>query len=829
MLPNMTIGIAPAHYLSPLLAPRSVAVIGASGRADSLGRVVYENLLGGAFEGELFAVNPNHATVLNRPAYASLAAIGKRVDLAVICAPPRTIPAILDGGRGRLRAAVVLSGVPTASAEVERRWLQQISQRARAAGVRVLGPQTFGVIRTSLGLNATYSAVTALPGRLSLITQSGAIAMSLLDFARSAGIGFASVAALGSGTDVDTSELLEFALADPETDGILLYLETVSDARRFMSALRAAARAKPVVVLKAGRGQAAAPGTPSADRVFDAALRRAGTVRVETYTQLFAATRVLAGTRAPRGNRLAILTNGRGPGLLAADRAVGAGIALASLTRETKAALARLLPEGSRLENPVDLRGEAPPDRFAAALRVVLADANVDAGVVLHVATPAAPPTDTARAVSTAAKDSSKPLFAAWLGAVNRPEAAHALEAGGLANFFTPENAVIAFSFMVAYRRNQQLLLEAPPPQAEVAPPDMAAAERIHRRARASGTELLPPREARALVQAFGVALTGRSSRRGAQRQHAASVDVGVYRDSVFGPVITLRAAHATGSPEVMLPPLNRKLAIDLIAGACAPLSAAERDPLVSLLLAVSTLVCVLPWVIEIDLLEAVVTGGGAKPARARVLIDPRRSGAVHGYRHMAIHPYPAELETTLKLKSGRILRVRPIRPEDAVAERAFVAGLSEESKYRRFMHHLHDLTPQMLARFTQVDYDRELALIALQGKRPEKIVAVARYIANPDAESAEFAIVVADALHGQGLGRALMRLLIACARRRGFRRLVGSVLATNAPMLAMIGGLGFVSKSDPNDREQMISTLELDGGRKTQEAKKTGPDDPAP
>jgi len=819
----MTLGIAPAHYLSPLLAPRSVAVIGASGRADSLGRIVYENLLGGAFKGELYAVNPNHARVLGRPAFASLAAIGRNVDLAVICAPPRTIPAILDGGRGRLRAAAILSGVPERSADAERRWLHQVANRARAAGVRLLGPQTFGVMRTSLGLNATYSGVDALPGRLSLISQSGAIAMALLDFARTSGIGFASVVAIGSGTDVDSSELLEFGLADPETDGILLYLETVRDARRFMSALRAAARAKPVIVLKAGRGGTFERPDFSSDRVFDAALRRAGTVRVETYTQLFAATRVLAGGRVPRGNRLAILTNGRGPGLLAADRAVGAGVALATLTRETKAAIARLLPAGSRLENPVDLRGEAPPDRYAAVLPILLADPNVDAGVILHVATPAAPPTDAARAVSGAARNAEKPLFAAWLGAVNRPEAAHALEAGGLANFFTPENAVVAFSFMVAYRRNQQLLLEVPPPQAEVSPPDLAAVERIHARARSSRIELLPPREVRALLKAFGIGLASSGAARRSPRHHLATVEVAVYRDAVFGPVIALVASHSTASPEVMLPPLNRKLAMDLIAGACGPLGAVERDAFVSLLLAVSTLACVLPWVIEVDLSDAVVTGGQARPARARVLIDPRRSAAGHDYRHMAIHPYPAELETTLTLKSGRSMRVRPIRPEDAVAERAFVAGLSDETRYRRFMHHLHELTPQMLARFTQVDYDRELALVALEGKRPEKIVAVARYVANPDAESAEFAIVVADALQGHGLGRALMRLLIACARRRGFRRLVGGVLATNAPMLAMIGGLGFVSTPDPSDREQMISTLELDGSRKTIETKTNG------
>jgi acetyltransferase len=585
----------------------------------------------------------------------------------------------------------------------------------------------------------------------------------------------------------------------------------VGDARRFISALRAAARTKPVVVLKAGRGtEVPRSGAPSADRVFDAALRRAGTVRVHDYIQLFAAARALAAGRLPRGNRLAILTNGRGPGLLAADRAVGAGVALASFAKETETALSRLLPAGSRLENPVDLRGEAAPERFASAVRIVLADGNVDAGLVMHVATPAAPPTDAARAVAAAVKDAAKPVLAAWLGAVDRPEAAAALEAGGLANFYTPETAVDAFSFVVAYRRSQQWLLEVPPPQGEVAIPDIAAAERILARARERADGVLPAREARSLLAAFGIASAPAATRRQSRRT-LSLVAVGVHRDSVFGPVITLRSAHAADAPEVTLPPLSRNLAADLVATVCGPLHGAERDGLVTLLLGVSTLVCMLPWLIELEI--TVAAGGKARAGQVRIVIALERSAAAHGYRHMAIHPYPVELETTLAIKDGRRLRVRPIRPEDAEAERAFVAGLSDETKYRRFMHHLHELTPQMLARFTQVDYDRELALIALDGKaRAQKIVAVARYVANPDAESAEFAIVIADALQGCGLGSGLMRLLIGCARRRGFQRLVGNVLATNAPMLKMVQGLGFEARPDPDDREQVIVALDLTG-----------------
>src|SRR5215470_4394021 len=230
----MGFALAPSHYLEPLLAPRSIALIGASQRPNSLGRVVYENLLGGGFKGELFAVNPHHATVLGRPAHASLAAIGRSVDLGIVCSPPATIAGILAEARERLRAVAILSRAPDGSRGQQRQWARELRASARAAGVRVLGPQTFGIMRTSLGLNATYGAVTALPGRLTLISQSGAIAAALLDFARTAGIGFASIVSVGSGSDVDTSELLDFALNDAQTEGILLYLETVGDARRFM-------------------------------------------------------------------------------------------------------------------------------------------------------------------------------------------------------------------------------------------------------------------------------------------------------------------------------------------------------------------------------------------------------------------------------------------------------------------------------------------------------------------------------------------------------------------------------------------------------------------
>jgi len=868
--------IAPGHYLRPLLAPKSVALVGASAKPGSLGRIVYENLLAGGFQGDLFAVNPNHATILDRPAFASLTALGRPVDLAVICAPPDAVPAILDEMRERARGAVILSGAPTAKPADFHRWRREIAARAGASRVRIIGPASFGVIRTSLGLNASYSAVAAVPGRLSLISQSGAVCGALLDFARTAGMGFASVVALGGTADVDFGEVLEFALADPETDGIVLYIETLRDARSFLSALRAAARTKPVIVLKAGRHPAGIDARDvGADRVFEAALKRAGTVRVHTYAQLFASARILASGRIPRRNRLAIVTNGRGPGLLAVDRAAETGVVLADLSTATRDALHALLPPEADPGNPVDVRGEATPSRFGAAVHAVLADPGVDAVLALHVPVPAAPPVATAEAVAAAARTADKPVLAAWLGVIDQPEARVALDAGGIANFFTPEIAIDAFASVAAYRRNQEWLLEVPPPLPALSAPDLAAAERVRAQASAAERYRLTDTESGALLAAFGipaapvgVASTIAAARGFARRvgypvvlerdgDHAALrtglrdgrmlerawADLGtdksgrsrggrrgfivrkqlefalarearivVRTDPLFGPVIAYGATSALASElALMLPPLNRRLAIDLIAGAHVAGASPEVQPLVALLLELSALLCALPWVVEMELDPVVVSPVAAVVARASIGVDPSRVRLADGYRHMAIHPYPVELETSVRLPSGAVLKLRPIRPEDADLERAFVASMSEQSRYRRFMQHLPALTPQMLARFTQVDYDRELALIALDGAAPaEAIVAVARYVANPDRESAEFAIAVADAWHGRGLGRAMMRALIACAKRRGFRRLLGIVLASNEPMLALSRQLGFVAQRDRDDPDQIIVTLEL-------------------
>jgi acetyltransferase len=885
------------HYLRPLLMPTSVALVGASGRPGSIGRVVIENLLDGTFAGDLHFVNPSHRRVLGRRCHASLHAIGKPVELALIVVPCAAVPGVLDdGARAGVKAAVLLSAPPTDAAEA-RVWERDLIATAKKRRIRLLGPHAFGVIRTDIGFNATMGAAIAHPGRLALIAQSGAVCTAMLNFATPLGIGFSTVVALGGAYDVDFGELLDALLRDPGTDAILLYVETIRDARGFLSALRAAARVKPVVVLRAGRSKergVVEPGAPQPDAVFSAAMKRSGTVRVMTYTQLFSAARILAMGRIPGNDHIAIVTNGHGPGTLAADSAADCGVELAVLAPETEDALAAVLPAQLPRTNPVNVRGDASPERFAVAVAATLADPNVGAVLALHVQRPLSDATDAARAVAAVARGATKPVLGAWLGQIERHEVRNALEAGGIPNFYTPENAVEAFSFVAAYRRNQAWLLEVPSPQPEPLPLDTAMLERIRGEAAAADRTVLTELQTQQLLVAFGlpvlpaeaadtlpealaiarrigypvtlkfdavglshssplpVARTnlrdGRMLTRaygemqdGALRAFAPDdvhagvivrkdrrlpdshdVAIGMHTDAVFGPVITFgnsnAAAHAENDRAVLLPPLNHWLALEAIRGtrAAAELRAGREaaptfEPLVRVLLQVSSLVCALPWVRTLTLDPVRVAESGTLIAGARVVVDAKRKFAATGYRHMAIHPYPIEMVADVALRDGTKLHVRPIRPEDAELERAFVNGLSEQTRYFRFFYRLHELTPAMLARFTQVDYDREVALVAINDSGGTPVfVGVARYIANPDQESAEFAVVVADAWQGRGVARTLMERLIDCAKVRGLSRLEGAVLRGNANMRHFTEAIGFVTHDDPHEPEQVTVVLDL-------------------
>jgi acetyltransferase len=882
------------HTLQPLLAPTTVALVGASERAGSLGDIVYRNLaagLGGKRLARLYAVNPKHRRIHGAEAFAGLKRLPEPVDLAVIATPARTVPGILaEAGEAGIRAAVVLtSGFGEAGAE-GRALQEKALAAAKRGGVRVLGPNCLGLMRTDTGLNATFARTPALPGRLALVSQSGAICGAILDWAASAELGFSSVVSLGAAVDIDFGEVLDYLVADESTEAILLYVEGIRDARRYVSALRAAARVKPVVALKVGRyasGSKAASSHTGAlvgsDAVFDAALRRAGTVRVKTYTQLFAAARMLAAFaprgRFPEGDRLAVVTNGGGPGVIAADSAAENGIALAALSAQTIALLdAKMPPQWSR-GNPLDIIGDAPAQRFREASAGALADPGVDAVLAMYSPVAVTSPEDAARAVGEGARGSRKPVLAAWLGVVGPSEGGRVLESHGIPNFYTPENAVEAFSFLSQYRRNQAQLYEVPAVSSLSAAPGAdpgPAARTILEGALKEKRTLLTEAEAKALLAAFGLPvprtvvarsrdeaialareigfpavlkihspdITHKSDaggvrlnlqnedmvasaydemmrnvaslRPGARIEgaavqpmlrfaHAREVLVGVATDPAFGPVISFGAGgvsvEAVKDTAVALPPLNHALARELmqrtrvhrLLAGYRDVPSADLDALCGILCGVSRMVCALPWLKEMDLNPVLAHPGGAIIADARVAIDPARLEAPPRYGHMAIHPYPVELESEAVLRDGTRLAIRPIRPEDAERELRFFDGLSERSRYQRFMQHLPYLPPRMLARFTQLDYDRELALAALAG---DEIVAVGRYAPNADGATAEFALVVADAWQGKGLGRLLLESLKREAKKAGYRALYGAILEANRDMLDLARRLGFTEEA---------------------------------
>ena len=887
------------HYLVPLFEPRSVALVGASENPAKVGGRLLENLLAGGYQGRLYAVNPKHASVRGVPCVASVAQLPAPVDLAVIATPAATVPGVVEEcGRAGVRAAVVITAgfreAGAAGAELER----ELLAAARRHGMRLLGPNCVGLMRTPLGLNATFARGQALGGGLALLSQSGAVCTAMLDWATPMGVGFSSVISLGGSSDLDFGEVIDYLASDHQTGQILIYAEGVRDGRRLVSSLRAAARVKPVIVMKVGRhpaGSRAAVSHTGAivgrDDVFDAVVRRTGVVRVKTAGELVGAALALSSHVRPGGERLAVITNGGGPGVMAADRATELGVPLATLSEATLLKLQPVLPSNWSHGNPLDLIGDAGPERYAAAVAACLEDPGVDGVVTILTPQAMSDPEATARVVIGAAASSPKPVIGCWMGEASVAGSRDLMRAAGMSVFRLPEMAVEAFAYLAQFYRSQRVLLETPPPLVHHEAPDVARARAIVAAALAEGRAVLGATESKEFLDAFripvvlsrdvatvedavaaaehcgypvvmkirsaqithksdvgGVRLSlanaqavraafaemtanaarlrpdarvdGVSIERMVASPHGRELMVGVTTDEVFGPAITFGAGgiavEVLRDRAVGLPPLNAALVRDMIRGtrvarmldAFRHLPAVDRGALQDVLLRVSEMVCEIPEMVELDVNPVLADERGVLALDARVVLRARPPGEAR-YAHLSIHPYPVDLVATERLADGAALTVRPIRPEDAQLETAFVEALSPESRRLRFQNALRHLSPAMLARFTQIDYDREMALVAID-EAAGREVAVCRYIRLPDGETCEYAIVVADDWQGRGLGRLLMKRLIAIARARGLKVMEGWVLAGNRGMLALCAQLGFEDAPVPEEPAMRQVTLRL-------------------
>lgn len=891
------------HYLTPLFEPKSVAIVGASEREGSVGAVLIRNMLDAGYTGKLFAINPKHEEIFGLRAYKTVEEVPQRLDLAVIATPAATVPAIIEScGRAGVKAAVVISAGFSETGRNGAALERAVIDNARRHKVRLIGPNCLGIMRPGLGLNATFAVGGANPGSVGLISQSGALCTAILDWARPNNVGFSSVISLGASSDVDFGEILDYLVADPKTENIFLYIEGIRHARSFMSALRAAARIKPVLLIKVGRhpegSLAALSHTGSlvgSDDVFEAALRRAGVVRLYNIGQLFAATQALFSHFRPRGNRFAVITNGGGPGVMAADRAADLGIPMAKLSDATLASLNEFLPATWSHGNPVDIIGDADPERYRKTLAACLADDNVDG--VLIILTPQAitNPTEAAKAVIEVARESDKPLVTCWMGEDQVRESRTLFKAARIPTFRTPEPGVEMFYHISAYYRNQKLLMQTPEPLTHATPPHVESARLVIETALTEGRKVLNEMESKALLAAFRIPIastvvarspteamvlaeeiglpvvmkidspqiTHKSDSGGVRlnlnnllsvrsayqeildevkknrpdaaingvaiepmilKPNGRELMVGVLRDEVFGPTITFGEGGTRigvhRDRAVALPPLNHYLAADMIRstrvakllGEFRGMPAVNMETLEQVLLRVSEMVCELPWIREMDINPLIVDEHGAVAVDARIVVGDVPPAAAR-YSHMAIHPYPSHLVTIWQTNDGRNVTIRPIRPEDAEMEQEFVRNLSSESKYFRFMNTLRELTQPMTARLTQIDYDREMAFVATVEENGKDVEAgVCRYATNPDGESCEFAIVVADAWAGKGLAHKLMHMLIDTARTKGLKYMHGDFLASNERMLKFVANLGFILSNSPDDNSIKRGVLALQG-----------------
>jgi acetyltransferase len=877
--------------LQHLFAPASVALIGASDRPGSLGTTLLANLDAGGFRGPIYPVNPKYRQLGARKAYADLAQLPAPADLAVICTPPATVPAIVRQlGELGTRAAVVLTRGLSGARDVYGRSLRQAAlDAANPYLLRLLGPSSAGLLAPGIGLNASVAPSGALPGRIAFVSQSGALMAGVLDWARTRGIGFSHFIALGESADVDLGDVLDYLASDGGTGAILLYVERLRYARKFMSAARAAARSKPTLVLKSGRlpeGPRAAAclsgALASTDAVFDAAIRRAGMLRVFTTEELFAAVQTLAYARPMHGERLAIVSNGAGPGVLAIDALVCGGGTAAELAPATAERLAALLPTPTPRANPVDILGAAPPERYRDALELLLQEPQADAILVVHAPHATVDSLAVAEAIVPVARGVSRNVLSCWLGGESVAAARAAASSAGMPTFDTPEDAVAGFLQIVHYRQNQNLLMQVPTSLADSALHDRSGARALVRAALAAGRYLLSDPETKAILGAYGIALvetrsaadvdeavaaareigypvavkvlspdvahkgdiggvaldldsdqavravTQRMARRlaklrpdarfdgfavqaMARRPHAHELIVGAATDPVFGPVILFGqgglAAEVMGDHAVALPPLNEVLARELVMRTrVARLLAGYRnrppadiEALLAVLVTLSALVSDIPEIVELDINPLLADSDGTVVLDARMrLALADRSGST--LDRLAIRPYPRELEETVEWNGATVL-LRPVRPEDGEAHLAFFAALTpDDVRYRMFVR-VRELQPSQLARFTQIDYDREMAFIAtmLGADGQPQTLGVGRVVADPDNVTAEFAVTVRSDLKGHGLGRMLMEKLIAYCRSRGTREIVGEALPQNSRVIALVRKLGFEVTPTPD------------------------------
>jgi acetyltransferase len=818
-----------AIHLEKIFHPKSIAVIGDNSPGGQIFTTLVHNLIEGGYSGGVYPIHQCHKKIGKQPVYPSLSELNPQVDLAVHVGSVNSAPQVIQECiETKVKGLVMISAGGKEAGINNQKAVTTAVGAAKRQGLRIIGPDCLGIICSGSKINLSFSSHTPHPGKMAFVSQSGAICVSILDLCLREHVGFSYFVSLGSMMDVDFGDIIDYLGGDYNVGSIVIFVESIPRIRNFMSAARSVSRIKPIIALKAGRTEAGALAIAShtgrlggEDAVYDAAFERAGIVRVKTFEELLDCVELLAKQPRPKKPGLAIVTNAGSPGVMAVDALADHGVDPALLTSETVQKLDEFLPPGWSRTNPVDILGDASPERYEKAVDICLKDPAVNGLLIILAPQPLTRPTKVAESLAGVIKRSSFPIFVSWMGGKQMEIGRDIFNRKGIPTFETPERAVRAFMDLYRYSKNLEVLLEIPPKFDRKIEFDVKSAQIQIQNALSKKTSCLISTEANDLLNAYGIpvcpattASSGQKIERKGQRYELA---IGSKKDRDFGPVIFFGLggilAEVLKDRSVALPPLNRLLAREFIKKTkiYTLLKGFKNYPpcnltlLEEILIRLAQMVTDFPEIEEIDINPLIVTENDIRVKNVRVVLCPSIIKAPY---HLVISPYPNQYETRTTREGVGELFIRPIRPEDAPLLVKHFESLSQQSVYFRFFSPLKMLPPYMLARFTQIDYDREIALVALLGTEPnEKMLGVARVIIDIySRKNAEFSVVVGDAWQGKGIGAELLKRCLLISKERGIENVRGIVLPENTQMLALGKKLGFAIKKMVGESEYELN-----------------------
>ena len=874
------------HKLNTIFNPQRIALIGVTSNPNSVSGKVLSNLVSGGFRGVVYPVNPDNEAVMGIPCYPDLKSLPRVPDLGIICTPAEKVPGVIRecGKMGILGIIIISAGFKETGAEGKLLEDQIRNEQKKFEGMRIIGPNCLGIIVPGLKLNASFASAMPKPGNIAFISQSGALCTSVLDWAIEGKIGFSQFVSIGNSIDVEFGDLIDYFGEDENTQCIILYIESISFARKFMTASRAFARKKPIIVYKAGRfpesALVAASHTgamASEDAVYDAAFQRAGLARVYDIGDIFSVAELISRNKFPQGPRLGIITNAGGPGVMATDALIASNGVLAALSDETMATLNENLPAFWSHGNPVDVLGDARAKRVAKATQIVLEDKGVDAVLVILTPQAMTNPDATAKEISLLVATTTKPILAAWLGGKSMHNADDILVEAGIPSFRTPEQAIRAFMTLVAYSRNLNMVYETPkdipveftvdrnrlreeflenitgkepllsedvskhiletygitttiPVLAETPAKAVQLAKKtgypvvlkiqspdITHKSDFGGVKL-NLRDEKQVRNAFEeicsnarskmpeVRIDGVTVQEMIATKDAVELIFGIKKDSVFGTVLMVGmggiAAELFSDKALGLPPLNESLARQMLESLkIYPLLKGYRgspakniDKLIQVLIRLSYLAADYPEIQELDINPLLVTPEDVIALDARIVIDQSLLGKeIHPYAHLALHPYPEKYVKSVKLHDGTKVVLRAIKPEDEPLWLEMIGNCSKESLYSRFRYFFHWQSHEAATRYCYIDYDREIAIVVEKTENDKKeLLGVGRLVADPDHETAEYAILIVDAWQQKDLGNILTDYCMEIASSWKLKRFVAQTTTDNKRMITVFRKRGF-------------------------------------